>query len=201
MKKTNIKAFILGAFAAVTLTACTDGYLGFNTNPYEVTGEEMKRDGYLVRSALTGMQGWVIPTDVNCNQFTESLVGGPLSGYLAESNQGFGNRFSNFNQSNSWNRVFYKDIIPNIYSNLTQLKAVTDDEVFLSVGNIVKVAAIMRVTDTYGPIPYTKLGADGSLTAPLDAQQTVYKAMVQELDDAVNALLPHITESFTATAD
>ena len=201
MKKINIKAFILGALAAGSLTACTDGYLGFNTNPYEVTGEEMKRDGYLVRSALTGMQGWVIPTDVNCNQFTESLVGGPFSGYLAESNQGFGNRFSNFNQSNSWNRVFYKDIIPNIYSNLTQLKAVTDDEVFLSVGNIVKVAAIMRVTDTYGPIPYTKLGADGSLTAPLDAQQTVYKAMVQELDDAVKALLPHITESFTATAD
>ena len=45
MKKTNIKAFILGAFAAVTLTACTDGYLGFNTNPYEVSGEEMKSEG------------------------------------------------------------------------------------------------------------------------------------------------------------
>lgn len=184
-----------------SLTACTDGYLGFNSNPYEVSGSQMERDAYLVRSALTGMQGWVIPTDVNCSQFVETLLGGPFSGYLAESNQGFGNRFSNFNQSDHWNRVMYKDIIPNIYSNLTQLKAVTNDEVYLSVGNIVKVAAIMRVTDTYGPIPYTKLGADGSLTAPLDAQKEVYKAMVNELDAAVQALLPHITESFAPLAD
>ena len=201
MKKTIIKAAIFSGIAFASLTACTDGYLNFNTNPYEVTGEEMKRDGYLVRAALTGMQGWVIPTDVNCNQFTETLVGGPFSGYIAESNQGFGYRFSNFNQSNNWNRVFYTDIIPNIYSNLSQLNAVTNDPVFLAVGNVIKVAAIMRVTDTYGPIPYTKLGADGSLTAPLDNQETVYKAMVQELDDAVTALLPHITESFASTAD
>ena len=109
MKKTIIKAAIFSGIAFASLTACTDGYLDFNTNPYEVTGEEMKRDGYLVRAALTGMQGWVIPTDVNCNQFTETLVGGPFSGYIAESNQGFGYRFSNFNQSNNWNRVFYTD--------------------------------------------------------------------------------------------
>ena len=48
---------------------------------------EMERDGYSTRSALTNLQGWVVPLDVNTNQFTECLLGGSYGGYLADSNK------------------------------------------------------------------------------------------------------------------
>lgn len=201
MKTSIIKKVLYSGLLAGTLVACTDNYMDFNTDPYEATKEEMGKDAYLVRSALTGMQGYVIPTDVNLNQFLECLLGGPYGGYLAESNVGFGNRFSNYNQSQDWLGKLYKDIIPNIYANYAQLEAATEDPVYLSVGKIVKVAAILRVTDGFGPIPYSQLGANGDLVSPLDTQKKVYETMFDELDDAIKNLLEHRTETFSAKAD
>lgn len=44
----------------------------------------------------------------------------------------------------------------------------------MAVATIIKVAAMHRVTDTYGPIPYSKIGKDGSITTPYDSQKDVY---------------------------
>ncbi|MGL4518940.1 MAG: RagB/SusD family nutrient uptake outer membrane protein [Phocaeicola sp.] len=201
MKKKIFKRTLLSAVVIGMLSSCTGNYLDFNTNPYESTEEEMARDAYLTRAALTGMQGYVIPTSVNLNQFLENLLGGPYGGYLAESNSGFNNRFSNYNQSQDWVGKLYKDPIPNVYANYAQLEAATKDEVYLSVGKIIKVAAIVRVTDGYGPIPYSKLGANGDLVAPLDSQQTVYQTMFTELDEAIEVLYERRTELFSEKAD
>lgn len=195
------KILTISAIALAAAVSCTQNYLQYNTNPYEVTADQMNRDAYLTRSALTGMQGYVIPTDVNLNQFLEHLLGGPFGGYISESNQGFTNRFSNYNMSQDWLSKMYKDIIPNIYANYAQLVAATDDPVYLAVGDITRVAAVHRVTDTFGPIPYSKLGEDGNLVAPLDAQKDVYALMIAQLDAAVAALLAHRTETFSANAD
>ena len=96
------KILTISAIALAAAVSCTQNYLQYNTNPYEVTADQMNRDAYLTRSALTGMQGYVIPTDVNLNQFLEHLLGGPFGGYISESNQGFTNRFSNYNMSQDW---------------------------------------------------------------------------------------------------
>ena len=199
--KTIEKILASSLLAVIVVSSCTNNYLEYNTNPYEVTVDQMSRDAYLTRSALTGMQGYVIPTDVNLNQFLEHLLGGPYGGYISESNQGFTNRFSNFNMSQDWLSKMYKDIIPNIYANYAQLIAATDDPIFLAVGDITRVAAVHRVTDTFGPIPYSKLGEDGNLIAPLDTQKDVYMLMISQLDAAVAALLEHRTETFSANAD
>ena len=201
MRKSIIKFALCGGMLAGMLASCTGDYMDYNTNPYEATKDQMDRDAYLTRSALTGMQGYVIPTDVLLNQFLEALLGGPYGGYLAESNSGFTNRFSNYNQSQDWVGKLYKDVIPNVYANYAQLEAATEDPVYLSVGKVVKVAAILRVTDGYGPIPYSQLGANGDLTAPLDTQKKVYETMLNELDEVVTALLPHRTETFSSKAD
>lgn len=195
------KILTISAIALAAAVSCTQNYLQYNTNPYEVTADQMNRDAYLTRSALTGMQGYVIPTDVNLNQFLEHLLGGPFGGYISESNQGFTNRFSNYNMSQDWLSKMYKDIIPNIYANYAQLVAATDDPVYLAVGDITRVAAVHRVTDTFGPIPYSKLGEDGNLVAPLDSQKDVFTLMIAQLDAAVAALLEHRTETFSANAD
>ena len=202
MNKYIYKVFSVAAIAFCGI-ACTSNFEEINKNPYGVSDDEMQRDGYIIRASLTGMANGVISPDVNTTQFTECLLGGTQGGYMADANAGFANTISNYNPTDNWTNVFMKSdrIIPVIYTNYKQLHQVTDDPVILAVGDIVKVAAMHRVTDTYGPIPYTKIGQDGSLTVPYDSQEDVYKAMFNELDNAVSVLMPNRTNNFASEAD
>jgi len=164
--------------------------MDYNRNWAEVSPEETERDEYLVSSLLGGMQSNVIPVEEHLNQFTECLMGGVWGGYFADS-QVWANSFSYFNPSQDWLGKMYLEIIPNVYSNWLSLQAATKDEAILAVGQIVKAAAFQRVTDTYGPIPYSRIGSDGKVTAPLDTQREVYEKIFEELDAAVATLTEH----------
>ncbi len=202
MKINYIKKYVAVAAVAFLGLACTANYLEINSDPYAVTDEEMQRDGYAIRSSLTGIANGVISPDVNTTQFTECLLGGAMSGYMADGND-WATTISNFNPTDNWTNVFMSSdkIIPVIYTNYNMLKQVTDDPVVLAVGDIIKVAAMHRVTDTYGPIPYSQIGQNGSIQVPYDSQEDVYKKMFEELTNAVNVLTPNRTNNFSATAD
>ena len=204
--KMNIICKGMAALAiAASASACTAGYIDINRNPYGVTDNEMQRDGYAVRAALTGMMNGVISPDVNTAQFTEVLLGCALSGYLAPAKDGWNNvTIANYNATDDWTNVFMASdrIIPVIYANYRTLQNVTDDPNILAVGEIVKVAAMHRVTDTYGPIPYSKIGQNGEINVPYDSQEEVYKLMFEELNSAIDALKENISMgSFSSTAD
>ena len=164
----------------------------------------MGRDGYNVKAALVGMMSGVISTDVNTAQFTDVLLGSALSGYLAPAKDGWNNvTIANYNAGEDWYRVFMASdrIIPVIYANYRTLQNVTDDPVILAVGEIIKVAAMHRVTDTYGPIPYSKIGQNGEINVPYDSQEDVYKKMFEELNAAIETLASNRTNNFSASAD
>ena len=203
--KTIIKGIVISAAAFSGLVGCTANYLDINSNPYGVTDDEMQRDGYAVRAALVGMANGVISPDVNTAQFTDCLLGGTQGGYFADGKDasGWPNTISNYNPTDDWTNVFMKSahVIPVIYSNYRMLQQVTDDPVILSVGEIIKVAAMHRVTDAYGPIPYSKIGQNGEINVPYDSQEDVYKKMFEELDAAIEALTPNRTNNFAASAD
>lgn len=200
MNKSIIKLFCLGLLAGNL--ACTSHFEDINTNPYEANKDEMEYDAYSLSSALVGMQGYVMPTDVNLFQFLDCLLGGSFGGYISDSNNGFNaGKFSTYNPQESWLRAPFNDVIPKIYTNLNQLKGVTKDPVPLAVADVVKVAAISRIVDIYGPIPYSKIGADGKLAAPYDSQKDVYMKMFEELNNAIATLTVHRTEDFSPNAD
>ena len=165
------------ALAALVLvgTACTANYLDINTNPYEPSEDDMQTDGYIIGSALTSLASTVVSTDVNTAQFTDVLLGGPMGGYYSTTG-GFTRTIMNYNPTDDWTNVFmYSDrTIPVLYSNLRELKKVTDDPIVLAIADIIKVAAMHRVTDTYGPIPYSMIGENGQIQVPYDSQEKVY---------------------------
>lgn len=97
--------------------------------------------------------------------------------------------------------MLYNDIVPKVLPSLSQIEVNTTDEVPLAVAQVVKVAALHRITDTYGPIPYSQLGADGKLAAPFDSQQDVYTNMIKDLDNAINILTAKQTNTFNPDAD
>lgn len=182
--------------------ACTGNYLEINTNPFEVSKEQMATDGYDTGAAISALCGTVISTDVNTAQFTDCLLGGPYGGYYSTTGA-FEHTFDNFDPTDDWSGVFMASdkIIPTLYSNLSELRNITEDPVILAIAQIIKVAAMHRVTDAYGPIPYSRIGVDGKLTVPYDSQQDIYTEFFRELDESVAILKDNAGMQFSSNAD
>ena len=182
--------------------SCTGNYLEINTNPYEVNREQTLTDGYATAAAIAAMGGAVVSTDVNTAQFTDCLLGGPMGGYYSTTGA-FEKTIDNYNATDDWTRVLLASdrIIPTLYSNLSELKSITDDPVTLSIANIIKVTAMLRVTDTYGPIPYSQIGQGGKITVAYDSQEKVYDTMFGELDACIKTLTDNRLSAIPSTAD
>lgn len=195
----NLKAVF--AVAALGAASCTANYENINRNPYEVTADDMERDGYAMRSFMTTMQSWVVPTEVNQCQFTDLLLGGPYGGYITDANSGFNaGKFSTYDPQSNWAEVFYRVVYTNEISNFSELCKVTEDENAIAVAKVVKVAGIHRVSDTYGPIPYTKVGT-GVSPVPLDSERDLFNAMFADLDAAVEVLTRNRAGMISTDAD
>ena len=202
MKKNKIFTYFL-LCSMICWTACTEHYLEYNTNTISgATDKELERDGYAINATLLSMGDYIVPTDVNTSQFVECLLGGSFGGYLADSNDGFnGKNFSTYNPEEHWLQFTFNNIIPAIFIRSNELKQKTDDPVILAVSDIIKVMALSKVSDIYGPIPYSKVGLDGALTAPYDSQEDMFNQMFDELDNAVTVLTDNRTANFTPRAD
>lgn len=203
MKKNILNKLAIGSLI-VSLTSCTGDYLNINSNPYQPG--DLSADDYALGSAMSNLASTVISSDVNTAQFTDCLLGGPMGGYFADSNSGWSNTISNFDAKNDWTRVFLMSdrIISTLYSNLSTIKVVsenTNNPVPYAIAQIIKVAAMSRVTDTYGAIPYSKIGMEGKITIPYDSQEEVYNKFFQELDEAINTLTEHKSAALVPTAD
>lgn len=196
--KSIIKTLL--ALGTLCVAACTANYEEINTDPNDATKDQMGADAYIVSAALTGMQGWVIPLEEHQYQFIENLMGCPFGGYMADSGS-WDTRTTLYNPTDDWTRPAFKVVLPEIYKNYVKLQANTDDPVILAVAEVIRAAAIHRVTDIYGPIPYSQVGRDGSLTAPYDSEEKVYDTLFEQLDKAIAILMAHRTGSFNSKAD
>jgi len=202
MKLRKIGMLAMALSMAYVQQSCTKNFDDYNTDSSGATLEEVSRDAYVLSAALTGLQAWVIPLDVNTNQFVECLLGGSFGGYLADSNNGFnGKNFATYNPENGWARVPFNDVIPNVFIRHANVHSVSEDPVALAVADIIRAMAISRVTDIYGPIPYSKIGLDGALAAPYDSQEEVYDLLFEQLNHAIATLTERQNQDFSAKAD
>lgn len=200
MNKKIFKTLLLGLAIAGT-TACTADYEEYNTNPTDATRDEMGRDGFNVAADLVNMESCVIPSNTHKFQYIEALMGGPYGGYIVDANPGFFSKcFASYAPQPSWYRWPFEEITPVLYPAYAGVKTNSTDPVILAVADVIKVATIQRLTDWYGPIPYTKV-LENNLTTPYDTQKVVYETMFDELDAAIDVLAQHSTETFNPKAD
>lgn len=198
-----MKKIYIILFAAVALIAnsCTKNYLEYNTDPYAATDAQMEVDDYLVQGSLKTLEGWVVPSEEHRFQFLEVLGSGTLNGFFAETVANWANKFSTFNVNDEWAADAFNEIIPAVFGARLQLSKITEDEVSLAVADICEVAVFAKLTDAYGPLPFSKLGADGSLVAPYDSQEVLYDSFFTKLDAAIAVLTNHSAETFNANSD
>jgi hypothetical protein len=186
--------------AALVLTACTENFEEINRNPYQATSEEMNRGGYATGATLLGLQNLVIPMQENLHQFVEALSGGEFGGYMTDIHPRGEGTFATYNPPHNWNLAPFDDIMTRVYALYLPLPSQTSDPITLALAKLLRVAAMHRVTDAYGPIPYSKVGADGALTAPYDSQEDVYKKMLSELNEVIAVLTENSLTDPTAYA-
>lgn len=196
MKKANgIKLLTLAGLMATA--ACTGDFLNKNTNPDQATDEMLSWDNLSTGSAFAQMTKNVIPSfqlvgdkeygSANY-QVIEDLAGNIFAGYTGVINTSFtGNNLYNVT-GKDWYNAMFNDAYTRVISAWNQLDPQRGEfpEV-VALADIVKVAAMHRVTDTYGPIPYLNISS-GDINKAYDPQQAVYKRFFEELDAAITTL-------------
>jgi hypothetical protein len=189
-------ALLAIVFCVAMCSGCMDDDI--NRDRDEVTDKEMGRDNYDIRSVLVGLQGMVIPTQEHLYQFMEAMCGGAYAGYFGETRTGWKEKFSTYNPKVDWARAPFSDVITGTYPNYNQILKKEDNDVALALARLLRVSIMQRLTDMYGPIPYSKvIPANGfepsGLESPYDSQQEVYTQMFKELDEADQALEANAT--------
>lgn len=174
---------------------CTKNFLEYNTNPNEATDEMTDWDNVRTGSLLLQMEQNVLVVaqpglNIGSDRYqTVEVMGG--DGYVGY----FGFPAPSINSAGRYNwdkRSWYGDMFTTNYLTTMNAwreirKAINNDEdPRFSMAQILKVAAMHRVTDTYGPIPYLNFGV--SKEVPYDSQKDVYYRFFEELDGAINNL-------------
>lgn len=195
MKK-NINSIIICTVVGVlSLTACTKSFEYYNTNKHEATEDQMEQDNLktgaffrqLQRSVVVFNDGTYYDSDY---QISVNLLADSYAGYLAptlSSNNGVhtGSYYMTENWCKSMYDIQFTYAMPAWQQLVAAAEEAEQDEI-TAIATIVKVAAMHRVTDYYGPIPYCSFGED--LKSTYDSQKDVYEKFFEELDDAIDVL-------------
>ncbi|MHC0441686.1 RagB/SusD family nutrient uptake outer membrane protein [Flavobacterium sp. 3-210] len=179
----------------LTAVGCTGDFEEINTNPNGFTPKELEQDFNNIKGGFAPMFNNIqVLTPEWVYQLQQGLSCDIWSGYMATPT-GFAGGINNTTYSlvDGWN-VFnwdyaYKYVMFNAYDIANKSKGKYDQ--FYALSLILKVEGMHRVTDTWGPIIYSKFGSPET-TIPYDSQEEVYNQMFAELDTAVAELTKRV---------
>lgn len=181
---------IAGAFL---LGSCTKNFKEYNTDPFGISNQDLTVDFKLLGTPLQQVQQSIyFVTPAWNTQLQQNLIGDVYSGYMCPPTP-FANNINNMNYAlvDGWNTFPWDDaygsVMPQVKSVL--LNAGDKYPAFYAWAKILRVEAMHRVSDIYGPIIYTHYGqvnSDGSVT--YDSQKDAYYAFFADLDSAITTL-------------
>ncbi|MDR3059511.1 MAG: SusD/RagB family nutrient-binding outer membrane lipoprotein [Prevotella sp.] len=191
----NIKTVLASTLlCSLFLVSCTNNFEDMNRNPAEPTDDEILEGYYKLGAFFPQMLNYAYPAQENAYQMGENLIGDPYGRYLSIANT-WSSNFSTFNAPSGWINSPFNDAFEKVYGGWTQVKEQTGGEGQLFAwAQIIRVTAMQRITDMYGPIPYSQVGS-GSLGSAYDSQEDVYKNMFTDLDAAIAELTTFVAEN------
>lgn len=177
-------------------TSCTDNFQQLNTDKSGITEEQMQIDYNNLRIPLdVAQQGIYFNYDFGKGknwpyQLMQNLNADMFSGYMHDYKpHNGGSNNTDYNLQDGWNGTNW------LYSyayTLPQLKKSEDSTrlnypLLHAITKILKVEAMHRVSDIYGPIIYSNFGVEGGDYLP-ETQQQVYMAFFEDLEEAIQLL-------------
>lgn len=195
MNKISRQILALAAFSLLAVS-CTDNFQQLNTDKSGMTEEQMQIDYNNLRIPLdVAQQGIYFNYDFGKGknwpfQMIQNLNADMFSGYMHDYKP-HGGGFANtvYNLQDGWNGTNW------LYSyayTLPQLKKSEDSTqinypLLHAITKILKVEAMHRVSDIYGPIIYSNFGVEGGDYLP-ETQQQAYLAFFEDLGTAIDLL-------------
>lgn len=182
---------LVGALLVMS-TGCTDKFEEYNTNPDQASEEQTNWDNVRTGSFFLQMQQNVaiVAQPGYCGsdryQVVEVMGGDTFVGYHAQTAPNL-NGSGRYNWTTSWDDQFNTGYgrTMNAWRELKRIIK-DDNDPRLAIATIMKVATMHRVTDSYGPIPYSQFGI--SKEVPYESQSNVYMKFFEELDHCIQVL-------------
>jgi hypothetical protein len=173
--------------------SCTKQFEKFNTDQNGVTNDQLIPDNNSIGSFYPTIQYAVGANDPSGSSSLaggfEFLVNGAFSGMVMCPLPG--SLDYNYDLVPGWEpyslfNYGYNAVMSQV-NNIKRIGGSTIDPDFWAIAKILQVAEMHKVTDIYGPVPYSHFGQGGS-AVPYDAQEDIYNTFFSELDTAVNSL-------------
>mgnify|MGYP002548427300 CR=1 FL=1 len=184
----KIQRGLSGLLLCVLAASCMD-MEEINAPRYKASDDDIIRDNFKAGASYRQLQDWVVPTQENAFQNCENMVGDEYGRYLNYTKSGWNDSYFVFyNAKESWFGWMFNNVFPKIYTAWNEVRDITDGKgVNFAWAQILRVAAMQRVTDTYGPIPYSKV-VNNELQVAYDSQENVYREMFADLTESINTL-------------
>jgi hypothetical protein len=204
IKKISTKNVLLltTAWLFIFSIGCTKKFKDYNTNPNNATDEMMQYDNLSTGVFFSQMEQNVFPVAQQpafgdeMYQVVQNLAGDVYSGYMGASNNWFGgSNNTTYGLTPSWYGQAFNRAFLSVMPAWLAIKKKTQTEIsskhIFALAQIIKVEALHRTTDMYGPLPYLQFG-NGSLTTNYDAQSTIYYSFFDDLDSAIATLSAYV---------
>lgn len=196
--KNKVYSMIFLAVLAVAMQGCSK-WEAYNTNPYGVTNEMLSADFNDVGAYFPTIQQGIYNN--TClwaweMQTAQNLTADTWCGYM-QAPTPFQN---NINPSTlflirSWVcgmwDLTYRDVMSPIFTSIES--RAEDYPHFYAVAQILRAVAMIRVSDSYGPVVYSKYGTSAT-GASFDTQEEAYNHVFDELDAAKATLKAFMAE-------
>ncbi|WP_259069587.1 SusD/RagB family nutrient-binding outer membrane lipoprotein [Mucilaginibacter sp. X4EP1] len=188
------KCILVGA-CFILLNGCTKKFDSYNTDNTGITNAELEPDFNNVGLYYPGIQQGIFGVNGDY-QLMQNLNSDCYAGYYMSPDPFRGNiNNQSYALVDGWNSRVYTIAYQNVMGPVRVIAGKgtrTANPHFWAIALIMQVQAMSRVTDYYGPIPYSKVGQSGTNT-PYDSQQAVYNSFFLQLDTAVSNLTAYVT--------
>ena len=191
----NIYKYVLASFMVINFASCTDDFEKINTDPNGITEESLTQNFNNIGNEFGPMFLNVFNVTPAWNyQLQQGLMGDVFSGYMTAPTPFAGNvNNQTYALVDGWNGFPWSDAYGFVMPQALNVKNAVEDggnpngDKFTHLANIIKVTAMHRVSDIYGPIRYSKFN-DFATTGEYDAQDEAYQAFFNDLTIAIDGL-------------
>jgi hypothetical protein len=192
MTRINKLLVATASVAAMGLGGCTKDFKSINTDPNGLYPSEVTTDYQNLGAPLNQAQLNIFSYVDYIYQLQQNLNADIYSGYMMSPDDGFNagqNNETYFLDIPGWNQTPWDQAYNNVMAPIaTVLQSAQGAQYapFYAWAKLLRVEAMHRVSDIFGPIVYSHYGvtnSDGSVT--YDAQQAVYTQFFSELDSTI----------------
>ena len=184
--KNCIIALIIALIFLCGLSSCTKKFDEYNTNPFGVSDKDLDPDGALIVASLQNAQKNIyVNSPAWITQLQQNLMGDVYSGYMMPPTPFAGNSNNmTYNLVDGWNTWAWQPAYTGVMLPISKVEPLTKTaapEIY-AMAKIIKVEAMHRVSDIFGPIIYTKYRQpNDDLGVDFDTQQAAYNAFFADL--------------------